>query len=52
LILKLIKLLIDNSAVTDDVFDFAREPVEDNNLKVADKEKEFLKYYLSTAKAT
>lgn len=49
---KLIKLLMDNPAVTDDVFDFAKELVEDNNLKVADKEKKFLKYYPSTAKTT
>ena len=49
---KLIKLLMDNPAVIDGVFDFARELVEDNNLKIADKEKEFLKYYPGTAKAT
>jgi len=28
------------------------EPVESSNLKVADKEKELLKYYPGTAKAT
>ena len=49
---KLIKLLMDNPAAADVVFDFARELVEDNNLKAADKEKEFLKYYPGTAKAT
>jgi len=49
---KLVKLLIDNPAVTGDVFDFTRELVEDNNLKVTDKEQELLKYYPGTAKAT
>ena len=49
---KLIQLLMDNPALTDDVFDFAKELAEDNNLKVADKEKEFIKYYPSTSKAT
>ena len=49
---KLIKLLMDNPTVTDDVFDFAKELVDNDNLKVADKEKKFLKYYPSTAKAT
>jgi len=49
---KLIKLLMDNPAVTDDVFDFAKELVDKDNLKVSDKEKEFLKYYPDTAKAT
>ena len=47
---KLIKLLMDNPAVTDDVFDFAKELVKNGNLKVA--EKEFIKYYPSTSKAT
>jgi len=49
---KLIKLLMDNPAATDVVFDFARELVENGNLKVADKEKEFLKYYPGTSEAT
>ena len=47
---KLVKLLIDNPAVTDDVFDLARELVKNGNLKVA--EKEFIKYYPGTSKAT
>jgi hypothetical protein len=51
LILKLIKLLIDNPAVPDDVFDFARELVENNNFRVTDKEQELLKYYPGTARA-
>jgi len=49
---KLIKLLMDNPSVTDDVFNFAKELVENDNLRVADKEKEYLKYYPGTAKAT
>jgi len=49
---KLIKLLMDNPAATDDVFDFAKELVDNDNLKVADKEQELLKYYPGTAKAT
>ena len=40
---KLIKLLMDNPAATDDVFNFAKELVENYNLRVADKEKELLK---------
>ena len=43
---------MDNPTVTDDVFDFARELVENNNFRVTDKEKELLKYYPGTAKAT
>jgi len=38
--------------MTDDVFDFTRELVENNNLRVTDKEQELLKYYPGTAKAT
>jgi len=49
---KLIKLLMDNPAVTDDVFNFAKELVENNSLRVTDKEKEFLKYYPRNAKST
>ncbi|MBA7509714.1 hypothetical protein ES705_01678 [subsurface metagenome] len=49
---KLVELLMDNPEATDDVFNFARELVENNNLRVEDKEKEFLKYYPGTAKAT
>lgn len=49
---KLIKLLMDNPTVTDDVFDFARELVKNNNFRVTDKEQELLKYYHGTAKAT
>jgi len=49
---KLIKLLMDNPTVTDDVFNFAKELVETDNLRVAYKEKEYLKYYPGTAKAT
>ena len=49
---KLVELLMDNPAATDDVLDFAKELVDNDNLKVADKEKKFLKYYPSTAKAT
>jgi len=49
---KLIKLLMDNPTLTDDVFNFAKELVDNDNLKIADKEKDFLKYYPGTAKAT
>ena len=49
---KLIKLLMDNPAATDDVFNFAKELVENNSLRVTDKEKEFLKYYPRNAKST
>ena len=52
MILKLIKLLMDNPTVTDDVFDFARELVENNNFRVTDKERELLKYYPNTSEAT
>ena len=48
---KLIKLLMNNPTATDDVFNFAEELIENNNFRVADKEKEFLKYYLGTAEA-
>ena len=34
---------MDNPTVTDDVFNFATELVENDSLKVADKEKELLK---------
>ena len=34
---------MDNPAVTDDVFNFAKELVENDNLRVAYKEKELLK---------
>ena len=47
---KLVKLLMDNPAATDVVFDFARELVKNDNLKVT--EKEFIKYYPDTSKAT
>jgi transcriptional regulator with XRE-family HTH domain len=49
---KLRKLLMDNPAVTDAVFNFAKELVENDSLRAADKEKEFLKYYPGTAEAT
>jgi transcriptional regulator with XRE-family HTH domain len=49
---KLIKLLMDNPTVTDYVFEFAKDLVDNDNLKVADKEQELLKYYPGTAKAT
>jgi len=49
---KLIKLLMDNPAVIDDVFDFARELVENNNFRVTVKEQELLKYYHGTSEAT
>jgi len=49
---KLVKLLMDNPTVTDDVFDFARELVGNNNFRVTDKEQELLKYYPGTAKVT
>lgn len=48
---KLTKLLIDNPAATDDVFNFTKELIDNNNLRVADKEKESSKYYLGTAEA-
>jgi len=48
----LVKLLMDHPSVADDVIDFAREIIEDNDLKVADKEEEFLKYYPNTSEAT
>ena len=46
---KLIKILMNNPAVNDVAFDFARELVNNDNLKVV--EKEFIKYYPSTSKA-
>jgi len=46
---KLVELLMDNPAATDDVLDFAIELVNDN-LEVS--EKGFIKYYPGTAKAT
>ena len=48
---KLIKLLMDNPAVTDVVFDFARELVDNSNSRVTDKEKDGLKYYPGTSEA-
>lgn len=48
---KLIKLLMNNPVATDDVFNFAKELVVNNNLRVAKREKEFLKYYLGTTEA-
>ena len=47
---KLIKLLMDNPTVTDDVFDLAMGLVKNDNLKVA--EKGFIKYCPGTSKAT
>jgi len=49
---KIVKLLMDNPEVTDDVFDFANELVMNNNLRVTEKEQELLKYYHSTAEST
>jgi transcriptional regulator with XRE-family HTH domain len=49
---KLIKLLMDNPAVTDDVFDFAKELVDNDSLKIADKEQKLLEYYPGTSEAT
>ena len=49
---KLVKLLMDNPDVADDVFDFAIDLVESINLEVADKEKDLLKYYPGTSEAT
>jgi len=49
---KLVELLMDNPAAANDVFDFAKELVDNDNLKVTDKEQELLKYYPGTAKAT
>ena len=49
---KLVKLLMDNPDITDYAFNFAKDIVESNNLKVNDKEKELLKYYPSASKAT
>jgi len=49
---KLVKILMDHPAVTDDVIDFTRELIEDNDLKIAEKEEEFLKYYPGTSEAT
>jgi len=46
---KLIKLLMDNPSITDHVFDFARDLVDNSNSRVEDKEEEFLKYYPSTS---
>jgi len=46
----LVKLLMDNPAVTDDVFDLAGELVKNDNLKVS--EKEFIKYCPGTSEAT
>ena len=43
---------MDNPAVTDDVFDFARELVDNGNSRVTDKENELLKYYPGTSEAT
>ena len=47
---KLIKLLMDNPALTDYVFDFASGLVKNDNLGIA--EKEFITYHPSTAEAT
>jgi len=43
---------MDNPTITGDVFDFARELVDNNNLRVTDKEQELLKYYPGTSEAT
>lgn len=48
---KLIKLLVHNPEATDDVFNFAKELIDNNYLRVADKEKEFLKYCLGNTEA-
>jgi hypothetical protein len=42
---------MNNPTITDDVFDFARELVENNDLRVTDKEQELLKYYPGTSEA-
>jgi len=49
---KLEKLLLDNPEVTDDVFDFARDRIENSNLKVTGEKKVFPKYYPSTSGVT
>ena len=46
---KLVKLLTDNPAVTDYVLEFASELVKNDNLRVAEKEKEFSTYHPSAA---
>ena len=46
---KLIKLLMDNPEVTDYVYNFARDLVDNGNSRVKNKEEEFLKYYPSTS---
>jgi len=48
---KLTNLLMNNPSVIEDVFNLTLELVEIDDLKVADKEKEFLKYYLGDAEA-
>jgi len=40
---KIVKLLMDNPAIADDVFNFARELVDNGNSRVTDKEKDGLK---------
>ena len=48
---KLKNLLMDNPTYADDVFNFTKELVENDNLRIADKENEFYKYYLDTTEA-
>jgi transcriptional regulator with XRE-family HTH domain len=47
---KIVKLLMDNPAIADDVFNFANEFVKNNNLRIAEKEQEALKYYADTVR--
>jgi len=49
---KIVKLLMDNPAMADNVFNFTNELVRNNNLRATKKEQELLKYYLGTTKAT
>jgi len=47
---KIVKLLMDNPSMTDDVFNFTNELVKNNNLRVTDKEQEVSKYYSDNAR--
>jgi hypothetical protein len=50
-IYKLTKLLMNNPSVIEDVFNLTIELIEIDDLKVADKENEFIKYYLGAAES-
>jgi transcriptional regulator with XRE-family HTH domain len=45
---KIVKLLMDNPPIADDVFNFANELAKNNNLEAIDKEQKALKYYSDT----